>query len=282
MSSEQAKFRPSTTHVGSTEPPELPPIDTNYSRQFTIEEFIDIIQGELTVSCSLPKLLPDMEIRRITCNIALPWFYQNYMYAVQKMYFFLHKAAFESEEWTKYSYIKLPEEIQTISYIYPIKDVSLFNIGINAPNLSINLGVSNQPYLSSYVTTIGEIGVYKTILDSFSDMLNQLSKHTVKYHFNQMMHQLNILTNIRHHMILEAYANVPQEAIFADPLFIKYVTGESKRQLGNMLTRYNFNLPGGIQYNGSEMISEGKEERDWVIEQIKAMTNSSFFFMVKR
>jgi hypothetical protein len=245
------------------------PIDTNYSNQYTIEELIDVIQGELTVSCALPKLLPDMEIRRIICNNALPWFFQNYMYAVQKMYFFVHKDAFTSDEWTKHSYIQLPEAIQTISYIYPVRDASLFSIGINAPNLSINMGVTNQPYISSYV-------------DSFSDMLDQLSKHTVKYHFNQMMHQLQILTNVCDHLVLETYANVPSEALFADPMFIKYVTGEAKRQLGNMLGRYSFNLPGGIQYNSADLSSEGKEDRDWVIEQIKGMSNSSFFYMVKR
>jgi len=52
--------------------------------------------------------------------------------------------------------------------------------------------------------------------------------------------------------------------------------------MGNLLTRYNFNLPGGVQYNGDSLLTEGKEERDWVIEEIKKMSNSSFFLMVKR
>jgi hypothetical protein len=37
------------------------------------------------------------------------------------------------------------------------KGASLFQLGLNTPNLSVNLGVTNQPYLSSYVTTIGEL-----------------------------------------------------------------------------------------------------------------------------
>ena len=261
-------------------------------RAYTIDELIDTVQGELTISCALPKLLPDLEIRRIVENKAAPWFYQNYYYAVQKIYYYIDKRAFNTEEFTKYRYITLPCEIQTITWIYEARDTSMFSIGINAPNLSINLGVSNQPYLSSYTTTIGELGVYKTILDSFSDMLNTLSKHTVKFQYNQMNNRLNILSggnnttsDVGHHyesMILEAYANVENEALFADPMFVTYVTGLAKQQLGNLMTRYNFTLPGGIQYNGDSLISEGKEEVQRVIDEIKGQSNSSFFIMVKR
>lgn len=261
-------------------------------RAYTIDELIDVVQGELTISCALPKLLPDLEIRRIIENKAAPWFYQNYYYAVQKIYYYIDKRAFTTDEYTKYRYISLPCEIQTISWIYETRDRSLFSVGINAPNLSINLGVTNQPYLSSYVTTIGELGVYKTVLDSFSDMLDVLSKYTVKFHYNQMNNRLNILSggnsvssNVGYHyesMILEAYANVENEALFADPMFVTYVTGLAKQQLGALMTRYNFNLPGGIQYNGDALISEGKEEMQRIIDEIKGQSNSSWFVMVKK
>lgn len=264
-------------------------------RAYTIDELIDVIQGELTISCALPKLLPDIEIRRIIENKALPWFYQNYHYALSKIYYYVDRRAFTTDEYTKYRYITLPCEIQNIIWIKEIRNINMFNLGVNAPNLSINLGVTNQPYLSSYVTTIGELGVYKTILDSFSDMLNKLSKYTVKFHYNQMNNRLNILSGETltqndlggmrgyHYksLIIEAYANVENEAVFADPMFITYATGMAKQQLGNLMTRYNFNLPGGITYNGAELISEGKEEMQRVIDEIKGQSNSAWFIMKK-
>lgn len=259
-------------------------------RAYTIDELIDVVQGELTISCALPKLLPDLEIRRIIENKAAPWFYQNYYYAVQKIYYYIDRRAFSTEEFTNYRYITLPCEIQTISWIYETRDTGMFNVGINAPNLSINMGVTNQPYLSSYVTTIGELGVYKTLLDSFSDMLDILSKNTVKFQYNQMNNRLNILSggsntlsgHLYESMIIEAYANVENEALFADPMFVTYTTGLAKQQLGNLMTRYNFNLPGGIQYNGDSLISEGKEEVQRIIDDIKGQSNSSFIVMVKK
>ncbi len=253
-----------------------------YQGGYTIEELIDLIQNDITIGCSLPRNLPDTEIRRIIETKALPWFYRNYQYSVQKIYYFIHQDAFQTEEYTKYRFVNVPCEIQSVIYLYEVRGDSLFQLGINTPNLSVNLGVTNQPFLSSYVTTIGELGVYKTILDSMSDMLNQLNKYTLKFHFNQLAHRLHILTNVKHNVIIESYANIPQEFLFKDDLFIKYITGLSKIQYGNMTGRYDFTLPGGVKINSSDMVSQGKEEVKEVEEEIKGQSNSSFFFMVKK
>lgn len=253
-----------------------------YQGGYTIEELVDLVQNELTISCALPRTLPDNNVRQIIETRALPWFYRTYQYAVQKMYFLIKKEAFFSEEFTKYNYVNVPCEIQTVSYLYEVRGSSLFQLGINSPNLSVNLGVTNQPYLSSYVTTIGELGVYKTLLDNMSDMLNQLNKYTLKYNFNQLNHRLHILTNVKYDVIMEAYANIPQENLFRDDLFFKYVVGYSKIQLGNMVGRYDFQLPGSIKINSADLVSQGKEEVKEVEEEIKNISNSSFFFMVKR
>jgi len=249
---------------------------------FAIEELVDYVQQDITVGCALPKTIPDTEIRRFAETRATKWFYQNYQYAVSKLYYYVDKAAFSTEEFTKYSYITLPCEIQSIPYIYQVRGESLMQLGINVPNLSVNLGVTNQPYLSSYVTTIGELGVYKTLIDSMSDMLNQMNKYTVKYHYNQMMNRLNILTDVKYSLILEAYANIPPENLYTDPYFLKYVTGWAKMQTGNLLGRYDFVLPGGVKFNSADLVSQGKEEMEKVETDIANMSTSSWFHMVKK
>lgn len=249
---------------------------------YTVEELIDVISADLTISCSLPKLLPDVEIRRIIENMALPYFYRSYPYALIRAYYYVPKEYFLTEQFTKYKSIQLPCEIENLLWVHEIRQSSLFNIGINAPNLSIGLGISNQPYLSSAVTTIGEIGVYKVLLDSFSDMLDQLSKFTVKNSFNKLNHTLNILTSLNYDLVLEVYVKIEQEALFGDDLFIKYVTAIAKKQLAAIMGRFNFKLPGGIQYNYDSLSGEGKEELQQVIDEIKGISNSSFFFMCRR
>jgi len=253
-----------------------------YQGGLTIEEFVDLIQTELSVSCALPKTLPDANVRQVIETRALPWFYRNYQFAVQKIYYHIKRDAFFTEEFTKYRYVNVPCEIQAVTYLYEVRNASLFQLGINSPNLSVNLGVTNQPYLSSYVTTIGELGVYKTMLDSMSDMLNQLNKYTMRYSFNQLNHRLNILTNVKYDVIMEAYANIPMENLFKDDLFYKYVVGWAKVQLGNMVSLYDFQLPGGIKINGANLVTQGQAEIKEVEEEVKSQSNSNFFIMVKR
>lgn len=248
----------------------------------SIEEFIDQVQTDVTVGGALPKNLPDHAIQQFIETRATKWFYQNYQYAVSKMYYLVDKAAFSTAEYVNYKYVELPCEIQSISWIYKVTNTNLMQLGINLPNLSINMGVSNQPYLSSYVTTIGELGVYKTMIDSMADMLNQMNLYTTKFHFNQLTHRLNILTNVEHNLILEAYVNIPVESLMVDHYFLKYVTAWAKQQQGRMLGAFDFSLPGGVKYNSADMVSQGKEEMKEVEDEIKAMSTSSFFIMVRR
>ena len=249
---------------------------------YSIEEFIDFIQSDITVFGTLPKNLPDAAVRQFVETRALPWFYQNYQYAVSKMYYLIRKEAFLTEEFTKFRYIDLPCEVQSVSWIYQLQSASLLQLGINTPNLSVNLGVTNQPYLSSYVTTIGELGTYKAMIDSMSDMLNQMNLYTTKYHFNQLAHRLNILSNVKYDLVLEAYINIPNENMFSDSYFTRYVTGWARAQQGRLLGTFDFTLPGSVKYNSADMVSQGNEEMKAVEEEIKAMSNSSWFIMIKR
>ena len=59
--------------------------------QITIEQLIDIVQAELTVSGLFPKTLPDAEIYRLIKEHALEWFYKNYHYAVIKSYYYMER-----------------------------------------------------------------------------------------------------------------------------------------------------------------------------------------------
>ena len=257
-------------------------LEGGYSRQYTIEELVDLVNAELTIDCSLPQVLPTRTIRRIIVTQAQPWFYQNYRYAVNKAYYYIDRKMMETNEFTRDKWIYMPEEIQSVTYIYKIHEASLYELGINAPNLSINLGVTNQPYLSSYITTIGELGVYKTILDGFSDMLDHLNLFTVKYDYSQMANRIHLLTSVTDSLIAECYANVEPQHLYADPNFIEYVIGLSKMKLGELVGRFDFKLPGNVTYNSTMLLDEGRTIKDKVEEMVKGMINSDFFFMIKK
>lgn len=257
----------------------------------TLEELVHDVEQFITMSGALPKIIPRAEIERIIENEAKPFFHESYFPAVQKEYVYIPSRLFEQEEYTKYSYVQLPCQVQNVTWLYMVDNRSLFSLGVSAPDLSVNLGVTNQPYLSSYATTVGELGVYKVVIDSFSDMLNQLTKNTLKYDFNISSKQLNILTNLGRtaysyttcSVVAEVYSVINDEDLFDLDHFRRYVRAKTNMQLGRLLLRYDYNQPGGVKINSDSVLAEGKEELEKVLQEIKDMGgNSSFFFMGNR
>ena len=248
--------------------------------KMTIEQLVDYAQADLTFTGLMPKILPDLEIQRIIKEQALQWFYKNYQWAVIKTYYKLDKSFINSDYYTKHGYIVLPEECENVVKIYNISDPSLFRIGIQAPNLSINFGVTNQPYLTSFVSNVGELGVYRQILSAFSSELNKMSKLYNKYSFNPENKRLHLLGEVRNSLMLEIYAHIEQEELFNSQLFKDYVVGMSRIRLGQALQRFSFQMPGGFTYNSGEIITQGQELLDKTIESVKAQSPANSFFIM--
>jgi len=247
--------------------------------QITIEQLIDIVNADLTMSGLFPKVLPDQEIYRIIKDHALEWFYKNYQFSVIKSYYYMKKDCFKTDLYTKFKYFVMPEEMETITRIIKIDDPSLFRLGIQAPHLSINLGVTNQPFLTSFVTTAGDLGVYRSVISAFSDELNKMTKQTLKFDYNFHDHRLHILTNVTTDVILESYDRIEQEDLFDVQLFKDYVIGISRVRMGEAIGRFNFNMPGNFQYNASDMITQGDKLIDATKETISKQTTSGWFVM---
>lgn len=248
----------------------------------TIEQLVDIVQADLTFSGLMPKILPDLEILRLVKENAMQWFYKNYQWALIKSYYKLDMEFVNSDYYTNYGYIILPEEVENVVKIYNIDDPSLFRIGIQSPNLSINFGVTNQPYLTSFVTNVGELGVYRQILSAFSDEINKLSKLYNKFSYNIEAKRLHLLGEVRNDLMLEVYVRIGQDELFGMQLFKDYIIGLSRVRLGEALGRMSFNMPGNFQYNASDVISQGQELLDKTIEEVKGQSpNSSFFIMAR-
>lgn len=247
----------------------------------SIEQLIDIINADLTMSGLFPRVLPDQEIKRIIKEEVIEWFYKNYQFSVQKSYYYLSRECISSDEYTAMGYITLPEEIEGITRIAFVNDPSLFRIGIQAPNLSINFGVTNQPYLTSFVTNVGELGTYRSILSYFSDELNKMAKNYVKHSYNHISKRLHFLDNVKTNMVIEVYVRIPQEDLFDNVLFKQFCFGMCEKRMGEALGRLNFQMPGNFQYNFGDMISKGEEKVNEAKEKIKGETQSGFFFMVK-
>ena len=226
-----------------------------------------------------PKILPDLEIKRLVKENALEWFYKNYQYAQMKTFYFLDMNFLTLEAYHRNKYLILPEEVENIVRIVKVDDPSLFRLGIQAPHLSINLGVTNQPFLTSFVTTAGDLGVYRSIISAFSDQLNKMTANTMRFQFNHINKRLSFQTDVSESLMLETYVRIEEEELFDNVYFKDYVIGISKKRMGEALGRFNFNMPGNFQYNATDIVAEGKEMMEKTMEKIQSESQVAWFFM---
>lgn len=245
----------------------------------TIDQLIDIVQADLTYTGLFPKVLPDLEIKRLIKENALEWFYKNYQYAQIKIFYFLEKSFLYTEQYHRNKYLILPEEVENIIRIVRLDEPSLFRLGIQAPHLSINLGVTNQPFLTSFVTTAGELGVYRSIISAFSDQINKMTANTMRFQFNHIDKRLYFLTDVTTDVMLECSVRIEEEELFDHVYFKDYVIGLSKKRMGEALGRFNFNMPGNFQYNANDIKEEGNNMMEKVVEKIKSESQVAWFFM---
>lgn len=245
----------------------------------SIEQLIDIVRADLTMSGLFPDIIPPREIKRIIKEHALEFFYKNYRFSLIKTYYWLGRDCMQTDTFSKYKSIRLPDEVEAVTRIIRIDDPSLFRLGIQAPHLSINLGVTNQPFLTSFVTTVGDLAVYRSIISAFSDEINKMNRNYVKFQFNHVDKRLHILTDMLTDLMLEVDVRLEQDEIFDWQLFKDYVIGLSRMRQGEAVGRVNLTMPGNFQYNASDMIQSGRELVEKVETKIKETTNVDWFFM---
>lgn len=263
----------------------------------TIDEFIDSVNMELTAACTLPSMLPTMEIRRIV-TISMRWFYKYCRFATMENNWFvpyeamadetsnsvLGAAPMGSPPATRLSkVVNMPCQVQNIYQAWRVNRQDLIRIGIYAPSLNIGLGITGQPYLVSYVSTIAELQTYKSVIESFSAMSDKFHRLSAQFDFVPETHKLRILGQLEsgQGLVLRTADNIPAESLFENVDFYEYVVANCMYQMGYIMGRYSFQLPGGVQYNADTVMSEGKERMAAIKTKFAEMTTTDFFYMRK-
>jgi hypothetical protein len=119
------------------------------------------------------------------------------------------------------------------------------------------------------------------VLGNFGAQLDAMRKMTVKTAFNQNNKRLNVLTGLKGNLVLEVFAGIESEYLYADPLFLEWVVGASMSQLANVYGRVTMPMPGGATINFADLRAEGEARRKAVEDTIVGVSNSSWFFVKK-
>lgn len=243
--------------------------------RLNLDELTDVVKNNVTLDCRLPYTLADTAIERIIRNDALRYFQRWYKYATQLTYYYVDMQSYFRNKKTGSKFITLPDEIVSIKWIYMVGYNDMTNLGYLMPRNGIGMGQTSQPFIATI--NVSEFAQSVAAMQTFQDALAAFSKNTVKHSFDTNSKRFEVMTSLDRNLILEVRATIPEEALFGDPLFIKYVTGQTMIDYSNHLSFTDMQLAGNTKISTDRIYDRGNKYVDEVKEEIKGMTTSNWF-----
>ena len=269
-----------------------------------LDELIKLINDDLTIACQIPFTVPKKEINNIIQR-AKKYFYKIYEDSVEQMYIALpagalHTAAFKqgvpfgtggaNETITNKNQIdnprgivKMPSRVYSVNDVFEIggfsgEDGGFGSMSFNADD--VDFSIDKFIYDDVYGAGMGsENLMYYVINSMFMDQARQVLIPQISYTYNRLTRKFRFQGEIpKRAVIFEIFSTISDCALFDDEAFQRYVIGQAKIQLSRILGTFSFNLPGNITINYDMISSEGREEVDRVVEEIKGDEGVDYFF----
>jgi hypothetical protein len=137
---------------------------------------------------------------------------------------------------------------------------------------------------------VGDNLVYRTVLYSFFDLAKAYLLETYAYGFNKNTKLLTIKgrdpgrisdanqSSDYYDLVLKACIAIPDENLFSDELFVRYVLAQAKINISRLLGTFGYTLPGGITINAAAISAVGTTEMADVMKMINDENTPSYFF----
>lgn len=244
----------------------------------TLDELVLDVQNELTFAKALPYSLPEAEILRIINN-AQRYFHDNWRHAVEARYLLIPQSVFSNQLFKKERTIQLPD---CVAFVHECKEAkggsTLF--GTTDLDFADNKFIGSEVFLTPF---IGESIMYRTVIFSFLDLVKGFTIDTIAYDYNKNSRKLMFLgrTPVSNPVVLQIAKKISSEDLYDDELFQRYVRAKAKLRLGDLLTTFDYNLPGGIKPNYTNLVTKAENEFSQVVEMMKTENTADFMFFAR-
>ncbi len=231
-----------------------------------------MIQRELDVSFALPSQLQPTEIERIIDQCSI-WFYENYREAVETQYYIMRSSEFKTPEWFRTRTIMMPECVVSVFEVKEITGAGL--LGSIDKDFADNKLIASEIYLSPFT---GDSLVFRTAQYQFFDLTRAFFLEWIRYDYNRRTKKCKILgRDPARDVFFNTYVKIPDDKLYEDYYFMRYVTAKSKIALGRMLSFFDYNLMGGIKVNAADIKSEGEQEVEKIETEIRDQDSADYF-----
>jgi hypothetical protein len=261
-----------------------------------LNDFIESIQAEMSVNCSLPFNIPAESIAQLAKN-AKQLFYKMYEDASEEMFIaipheeirkkqFVHGVANMKGEGDKEvlkdrrGTYKLPDGVISVVGVYEIGGWSGeagWNSGLLGKT-SGDISLHRMVYQSVYDRTMAisaDNTMYYICTEAFLDMSRQIFQNMISFRYNRLTNNLRFLGELpKDDVVLDVLVRVPDCDLYNDEMFRRYVIADCKNQLGRILNSFTYNLPGNVSINAEAIANEGNEEKAAIIQELKDMSGA--------
>lgn len=272
---------------------------SNTQTQACLDMLIKEINDDLTIGCQLPFTVPKRELSRII-DRAKNYFYKIYEDSVEEMYIALPASAWSKPSFKKgildesdvlskanmestRGIVSMPPTVYSVNNVFEWNGFAGEDGGYSSKSFAAgdaDFTIGKFIYSDTYGAGLGSENLMAYVINSaFMDATRQILLPQISYSYNRLTKKFRFQGELpKHACIFQVYNTISDCALFKDEAFIRYCIAKAKMQLARILGTFQFNLPGNITINYDMIASEGKEEMDAIIEEIKGDEGVDYFY----
>lgn len=261
-----------------------------------LNDFVESIQAEISVNCSIPFNIPAESIAQLTKN-AKQLFYKSYEDASEEQFIAIPHKEILKKQFNKgvghmkgegdkevlkdrRGTYKLPEGVISVVGVYEIGGWSGeagWNSGLLGKT-SGDISLHRMVYQSVYDRTMAisaDNTMYYICTEAFLDMSRQIFQNMISFRYNRLTNNLRFLGELpKDDVVLDVLVRVPDCDLYNDEMFRRYVIADCKNQLGRILNSFTYQLPGNVSINSEAIANEGNAEKEAIIQELKDMSGA--------
>ena len=272
---------------------------TDPAAQACLDELVKEINDELTIACQIPFTVPKKALVRMI-NRAKDYFYKIYEDSVEEMYIALPGGTFAKDSFRKgidsssenlsnaniessRGIVTMPDRVLSVNNVFEIGGFQGEDGGFGSRSFSAgdpDFAIDKFIYSNTFGAGIGsENLMYYVINEKFIDNARQILQQQISYSYNRLTHKFRFQGELpKRAVVFQIYAKIPDCALYSDEVFIRYCIAQAKVQLARIMGTFNYNLPGNITINYDMIMSEGKEELEAIVQEIKDDEGVDFLY----